>query len=156
VRNRNAGELTVAAQNLHRFFDDVNDPAISDSQENSTSTASTRTSWPRSRCTFRTVLNAPRHPRGRGGREPARARRPGGAHRDRRSDARLLAHLLEGNDIGGIDIGFLLRDSVALTSLTQFDPDVLFSFPGSPTAPLNDRPPLVLRAEYVGKAPRSR
>ena len=61
------------------------------------------------------------------------------------------AHLVEGNDPGGIDVGFLVRSRVHPTSITQegkaetfFDPD-----DGSEDH-LNDRPPLVLRAVIDG------
>lgn len=70
-----------------------------------------------------------------------------------------VAYLTEGNDVGGIDVGFLVRtapvdppsgpDRVEVTSVTQIgassvvvDPD-----PNQPdTDLLNDRPPLVLQA----------
>jgi predicted extracellular nuclease len=58
------------------------------------------------------------------------------------------AHLLEGNDVGGIDVGFLVRDTVRVDSIEQFGKDDLFEFAGS-TAPLNDRPPLVLRGAHI-------
>jgi hypothetical protein len=60
------------------------------------------------------------------------------------------AYLLEGNDIGGIDVGFLVRDTVRVDSVAQFGRDDVFEFPGANPAPLNDRPPLVLRGAYVG------
>ena len=53
------------------------------------------------------------------------------------------AHLLEGNDHGGIDAGFLVRDPVAVQSLVQVGADVRFTWDGSL---LFDRPPLVLEA----------
>jgi hypothetical protein len=59
-------------------------------------------------------------------------------------------YLVEGNDIGGIDVGFLIRDSVQVDSIEQFGKDDIFEFPGNPPAPLNDRPPLVLRGAYLG------
>jgi hypothetical protein len=58
-------------------------------------------------------------------------------------------YLLEGNDIGGIDVGFLVRDTVEVDSIEQFGKDDLFEFNGT-TAQLNDRPPLVLHGAYVG------
>jgi len=57
------------------------------------------------------------------------------------------AYLEEGNDVGGIDVGFLVRDTVAVNTVTQIGKNVLFAFDGSL---LNDRPPLVLDAEYIG------
>ena len=41
------------------------------------------------------------------------------------------AHLMEGNDIGGIDVGFLVRDTVRVDSIEQFGKDTIFTFPGA-------------------------
>lgn len=62
-----------------------------------------------------------------------------------------VARLEEGNDIGGIDVGFLVRtDRVAITSVTQLGKTVTWNDPtGSPTALLNDRPPLLLQASFT-------
>jgi predicted extracellular nuclease len=57
------------------------------------------------------------------------------------------AYLVEGNDIGGIDVGFLVKESrVTTIDVTQFGKDTTYVEPGGATALLNDRPPLVLRA----------
>ncbi|MCP4656647.1 MAG: hypothetical protein GY856_14635, partial [bacterium] len=62
------------------------------------------------------------------------------------------AYLVEGNDIGGIDVGFLVRDTVSVTSVTQLGAGEMFSFPGHSDIPLHDRPPLLLEASYIGGA----
>jgi predicted extracellular nuclease len=59
------------------------------------------------------------------------------------------AHLLEGNDIGGIDVGFLVRGTVRVDSVAQFGKDDVFVWDGEASL-LNDRPPLVLRGAYLG------
>ncbi|HSG40067.1 MAG TPA: endonuclease/exonuclease/phosphatase family protein, partial [Thermoanaerobaculia bacterium] len=59
------------------------------------------------------------------------------------------AYLLEGNDIGGIDVGVLVRDTVRVDSVTQYGKDDTYVFNGN-TDLLNDRPPLVLRGAYTG------
>jgi hypothetical protein len=59
------------------------------------------------------------------------------------------AHLLEGNDVGGIDVGFLVRPTVRVDSIEQWGEDTTFTS-GTQTSLLNDRPPLVLRGAYVG------
>ncbi|MDT7542644.1 MAG: uncharacterized protein QOE33_2548 [Acidobacteriota bacterium] len=57
------------------------------------------------------------------------------------------AYLSEGNDVGGIDVGFLVKASrVTVVDVTQYGKDTVFTNPDSSTALLNDRPPLVLRA----------
>ena len=57
------------------------------------------------------------------------------------------AYLVEGNDVGGIDVGFLVKSSrVTVVDVTQFGKDTTYVQPDGATALLNDRPPLVLRA----------
>jgi hypothetical protein len=55
------------------------------------------------------------------------------------------AYLEEGNDVGGIDVGFLVRRNIAVTQVTQLGADELFFF-DDPASPLHDRPPLLLEA----------
>jgi predicted extracellular nuclease len=58
-----------------------------------------------------------------------------------------VAYLDEGNDVGGIDVGFLVKTSrVAVVDVTQYNKDETYDVPGGGSALLNDRPPLVLRA----------
>lgn len=53
--------------------------------------------------------------------------------------------LIEGNDPGGIDVGFLTRQTIQIDSLTQVDPDVTFVNPVTlEDNILHDRPPLLL------------
>jgi predicted extracellular nuclease len=59
------------------------------------------------------------------------------------SAIRYTAHLLEGNDYGGIDVGFLVRGPVGVRSVYQVGADVRFTWDDSL---LFDRPPLVLEA----------
>jgi hypothetical protein len=58
------------------------------------------------------------------------------------------ALLLEGNDPGSIDVGFLVRSTVAIASVAQILPDETFAYDGR-SYDLFDRPPLLLRAAYV-------
>jgi uncharacterized repeat protein (TIGR01451 family) len=57
------------------------------------------------------------------------------------------AYLVEGHDVGGIDSGFLVRDTVTGVTVTQLGYDVIFTMDGSY---LHDRPPLLLEASYAG------
>jgi hypothetical protein len=59
-----------------------------------------------------------------------------------------VAYLVEGNDVGGIDVGFLVKESrVTTVSVTQFNKNEMYTNPNTGTQELlNDRPPLVLRA----------
>ncbi|MDA8017023.1 MAG: lamin tail domain-containing protein, partial [Thermoanaerobaculia bacterium] len=57
------------------------------------------------------------------------------------------AELIEGNDIGGIDVGFLVDGAIGSVSVSQLGAAELFTFDNSL---LHDRPPLLLEAEYTG------
>ncbi|NIP19201.1 MAG: hypothetical protein GWM87_14355, partial [Xanthomonadales bacterium] len=59
------------------------------------------------------------------------------------------AHLQEGNDVGGIDVGFLVRNNVSVDTVTQLGAAELFTY-DEPDSLLHDRPPLLLRGHYVG------
>ena len=62
-------------------------------------------------------------------------------------DPGYVAYLEEGNDIGGIDSGFLVKSSrVTAIDVTQEGLTTQFMQPDGMLAVLNDRPPLVLRA----------
>jgi predicted extracellular nuclease len=64
------------------------------------------------------------------------------------------ARLSEGNDVGGIDVGYLISTRevrtgvprVSILEVTQFGKDTLFTNPNASTELLNDRPPLLLKA----------
>ena len=60
------------------------------------------------------------------------------------------AYLVEGNDVGGIDVGFLVKNNITVVNVRQEGKDTTFVDPtdGS-TDLLNDRPPLVLDARVV-------
>ncbi len=63
-------------------------------------------------------------------------------------DPKYTAHLLDGNDPGGIDVGFLVKLSrVEVLSVTQYAANERFRNPVTKADQiLNDRPPLVLKA----------
>jgi len=66
------------------------------------------------------------------------------------------AYLIEGNDIGTIDIGFLVRSSVEVDGITQLGKDETFVDPGDGSVDiLNDRPPLLLEGRCDGDFPIS-
>ncbi|MEO8349763.1 MAG: lamin tail domain-containing protein [Acidobacteriota bacterium] len=144
VRDRNAGEFTVGSQNVLRLFDLVNDPATSDEVPTAQQYADRLNKFS---LLIRDALKAP---------DVLTVQEAENltvlqdlAAKIRADDPSVVytPYLLEGNDIGGIDIGFLVRDTVQFDSVEQFGKDELFSLDGSK---LNDRPPLVLRGSYVG------
>lgn len=64
------------------------------------------------------------------------------------ADPAYQAYLMEGNDIGGIDVGFLVKSArVTVLDVTQAGKDAIYLNPGTNLPEtLNDRPPLILRA----------
>jgi hypothetical protein len=61
------------------------------------------------------------------------------------------AYLAEGNDPGGIDVGFLVRSRVREVNVTQEGKTAKFTDPNDGSSDdLNDRPPLVLRGVIDG------
>lgn len=60
---------------------------------------------------------------------------------------RYAAYLVEGNDPSGIDVGFLVRDTVGFNGVEQIGEEVVFTWDGSR---LYDRPPLILEASRNG------
>ncbi len=56
------------------------------------------------------------------------------------------ARLVEGNDVGTIDVGFLVRDTVTIDAVTQYGYAERLTFDDSL---LNDRPPLLLEGRYT-------
>ena len=146
VRGRQPGEFTVASQNVLRLFDLVDDPATDDPVPTAQGYADRLVKLSR---LIRVGLGAP-DVVGVQEVENLQALQDVAAQ-IQADDASLVytAYLLEGNDIGGIDVGFLVRNTVTVDSVTQFGKDDTFTFNGN-TAILNDRPPLVLQGSYTG------
>ena len=145
VRERAAGEFTIASQNLLRLFDLVNDPATSDE-------VPTPQAYADRLAKASLLIRA-----GLGGPDVLVTQEVETltvlqdlAARIQADDPSLVytPYLIEGNDIGGIDVGFLVRDTVRVDSVVQLGKDETFTFNGS-TALLNDRPPVLLRGAYV-------
>jgi hypothetical protein len=61
-------------------------------------------------------------------------------------------YLEEGNDIGGIDVGFLVRQNIQVGSVSQLGAGELFAFDDPPSL-LHDRPPLLLEGTCDGTFP---
>jgi hypothetical protein len=68
-----------------------------------------------------------------------------------------VPYLVQGNDVGGINVGFLVstrlvgaNPRVEVLEVTQFGKDTVFNNPNGSTSLLNDRPPLMLRAIVHG------
>jgi uncharacterized repeat protein (TIGR01451 family) len=150
VRPRAADEFTVAAFNLERFFDTVNDPNTSDPV---LTPAALDRRMQKASLAIRTVMRSPdilgvEEAENLGVLQTLATRLNADTIAAGDPDPGYVAHLVEGNDIGGIDVGFLVRtEHVAVGAVEQVGLNATYINPttGLPEL-LNDRPPLVLRA----------
>jgi predicted extracellular nuclease len=158
VRAREVAEMTVGALNLFRLFDDVDDAPIPrfDPDTNTTYPPATDDTvvdaleYARRLAKFsdfiRNVLMAP---------DILAVSEVESltvlqdlADEINADDPSLVytPYLEEGNDIGSIDVGFLVLDTVEVDAVTQLGRFEILDFDGSL---LNDRPPLLLEARQV-------
>jgi hypothetical protein len=151
-----ANQFTVASFNLERFFDTVNDPGVGDPVLTATAFAN------RLNKASLAIRNVARTPDILGVVEienlttlqALATKISTDAIAAGQPDPNYQAYLVEGNDVGGIDVGFLVKSPrVSVVGVTQegaattwIDPD------DNQPALLNDRPPLVLRATVDGYA----
>lgn len=145
-----ADELTVATFNLERFFDTTDDPGVSDVALTPTAFANRLN---KASLAIRTVMNTPDIV----GVEEMENLATLQAVADKVNadavgagdpDPAYVPYLVEGNDIGGIDVGFLVKSNkVTVNGVTQVGKGATYIDPnnGQP-ALLNDRPTLVLDA----------
>jgi predicted extracellular nuclease len=153
-----AGEFTYATYNLERFFDTVNDPAIGEpvltalAFENRLAKASLG---------IRNFLHTPDilgvvEVENLSTLQALATRINADAVAASQPDPQYAAYLLEGNDVGGIDVGYLVKTAeVALGKqrvevtrpVEQLGKDETWNDPSSgPGTLLNDRPPLLMDA----------
>ncbi|HEX4953101.1 MAG TPA: nuclease [Thermoanaerobaculia bacterium] len=149
-------EFTVAAYNLQRFFDTVNDPGIGEPVLTATAFDN------RLNKASIGIRNFLRFPDIIGVVEienlttlqALAARISADAIANSQPDPIYASFLVEGNDVGGIDVGFLVKTAtvfgatprVTVVSVTQEGAATLFVNPDSSSELLNDRPSLVLDA----------
>jgi len=150
-------EYQVASMNLQRFFDTVNDPATDDP----VLTAAAYTNrLAKASLIIRNYLHTPdiigvQEAESLTVLQDLAARIDSDAASASQPLPGYQAHLLEGNDIGGIDVGLLTRGNVTVHAVEQWRPLETYIDPrnGMP-ALLNDRPSLVLDATIQGPAYR--
>jgi predicted extracellular nuclease len=155
-----ANLLTVGSQNMLRFFDDVaNSPGIDDcantnpgSSDVCPTTEAFDIRLAKMSLQVRTVLRAPAVLAVEEMENiDALTSLANRIHADDPS-LTYTPYLVEGNDIGGIDVGFLVRGDVAVNAVTQLGKNTM-TVDGCGTNPpclLNDRPPLLLDAAFGG------
>lgn len=156
ARAPEANEFTVASYNLERFYDNVNDANVDDSV--ATATAYQKR-LQKASLGIREYLHSPdvlvaieveKQPvlQALADRINADAVAAG------EPDPRYVAHLLEGNDVGGIDVGVLVKTAevgagiprVEVLAVTQIGKDATWLQPDGTLGTLNDRPPLAVDA----------
>ena len=139
-------EATIATWNMLRFFDTVNDPATDDPVLTSTAF---NNRLAKASLVIRTMLRMPdiigvQEIENISVLQAVAAQVNTDAVAAGGTDPQYAAYLEEGNDVGGIDVGLLVRgDRVTVNSVVQYGKDTVFPYDGSL---LNDRPPLVLDA----------
>ncbi len=143
-------EFTVASMNLERFFDTVNDPAIGDAV---LTAAAFARRLEKVSLSVRNVMNLPdvigvQEVENLSTLEALADKINNDAVAAGGANPNYVAYLEEGNDPGGIDVGFLVKSSrVVVNSVTQVGKNDTYINPNNSAAELlNDRPPLVLEA----------
>ncbi|NNL48910.1 MAG: hypothetical protein HKO76_11165, partial [Acidimicrobiia bacterium] len=146
VRPREPGEITVGTLNLFRLFDDNDDPADPDGRDDAVvSTEEYQLRLGKFSDYIRTVLGAP---------DILAVQEVESLKVLGDLAALIEAHdpsvvytavLVEGNDVGTIDVGFLTRQRINVNAVSQVDPDETFLNPITMQYDiLHDRPPLLL------------
>jgi predicted extracellular nuclease len=146
-------EVTVATYNMERFFDTVNDPGVSDAVLTAGALANRLN---KASLGVRVNLGAPDVI---GFQEIENLNVLQLLANKINSDAggayTYSAFLIEGNDPGGIDVGFLVKNTVTTISVTQLGAAATYTSPCTGVQEiLNDRPPVLFRGS-VTKAGRT-
>ncbi len=148
-----AKEFTVASFNMERFFDTTDDPAVSDVVLTSVAFANRLN---KASLAIRNVMKTPdiigvEEMENLATLQAVATKINGDAVAVGDPNPGYSAYLVEGNDVGGIDVGFLVQSRVTVNSVTQYGEDTTYIDPTGATALLNDRPPLVLDASVTNE-----
>jgi predicted extracellular nuclease len=151
-----ADDVNVATYNMERFFDDQNDPAIG---EPVLTAAAYQARLNKASLAIRNYLNTPDilgtvEVENLSVLQTLAARINGDAVAAGQPDPQYVAYLQEGNDVGGIDVGFLVKTAavgagiarVEVRSVSQQGKATTWTEPAGGSSLLNDRPPLLLKA----------
>ena len=153
VRARQRAEFTIGSLNMFRLFDDVDDPADTSVPGRTRDDAVISTAeYERRRAKFAdyilNVLDAPDILAVQEVEKLEVLETLAADITEIEPSVVYSAYLVEGNDIGTIDVGFLVRDTVAVDAITQLGKDEILIFDNSL---LNDRPPLLLEGRSVNE-----
>ncbi len=155
VRPKAPGESTVGSLNLFRLFDDIDDPSSLSSvgatrDDFVVSTAEYQRRLAKFASHIVEVMDSPGILAVQEAEKLEVLQDLAAAINTMDASVNYTAHLIEGNDIGTIDVGFLVRDNVQVINVTQLGADEQFDFDNPPSA-LHDRPPLLLKAICDGE-----
>lgn len=143
VRSRNAGEMTVGSLNMFRLFDSINDPDVDDEVVDADEYAIRLSKISRF---VLEVMDAPDILAVSEVESLSVLETLAEQIEMDDNTVQYTAYLQEGNDIGGIDVGFLVRQSIAMDDVIQYGKDTILDFDGSL---LNDRPPLLFKGRNI-------
>lgn len=151
-----ADDVAIATYNLQRFADDVNDPGVG---EPVLTSVAYETRLGKASLAIRNFLHLPDilgvvEMESLSTLQTLAARIGSDALAAGQMDPQYAAYLLEGNDVGGIDVGFLVKTRevgpgiarVQVLDVVQEGKATTWTEPGGGVSLLNDRPPLQLRA----------
>ena len=143
-------QFTVASFNMEGFYDAVNDPDTSDTVLTPFAFAAR---LDKASLIIRTILLSPdiigvQEVENLTTLQAVADKVNADAAANGQPDPGYQAYLVEGLDVGGIDVGFLVKSvRVQVLDVTQYGKDALYVNPNTRLPELlNDRPPLVLRA----------
>lgn len=145
VRARNSDEVTIGTLNLFRLFDNVDDPGPQDNGA-VVSAAEYARRLAKFSLYIRNVLDAPDILAVQEVEKLAALEALANKIAADDPSVAYTAYLIEGNDVGGIDVGFLVRSTVQVDAVTQLGATETLSVDGSL---LHDRPPLLLEGSFV-------
>jgi len=133
VRGRASGEVTIGSLNMLRLFQ--NDPSASEYQDRLTKFSQY----------LRNLMGAPEIVAVQEVEDINTLQDLAAKIKSDDATVDYTAYLIEGNDTGGIDVGFLVLSPVLVNAVTQLAAAELFSYDNSL---LHDRPPLLLEAQF--------
>ena len=152
VRGRERAEMTIGSLNMFRLFDDIDDPVDNSTGRPRNDAVVSTAEYDRRRTKLVAyILDVLDAPDVLAVQEVEKL----GVLEDLAADITTAdpgvvysAYLEEGNDIGTIDVGFLVRNTVEVDTITQIGKDEILAFDGSL---LHDRPPLLLEGRSVNE-----